>query len=170
MERLQEWNIPTAALPSTAGALAQTHPFRQFWPRFQHTLSCIQCAKGPGCQLEPHPCSRCLPKVCRYRGRRVSIRDPWGDTVSPMPLQAQCTHPTTRLHSGATWASGPPSGREKAWGTLERGQRGSEVMSAEPALAPVQSSLLIPAWMLLPSGLTAELGSLLLPWLPSSHP
>lgn len=75
--------------------------------------------------------------------------DPQGEAVSPIPLQAQCTHPTTRLHFGVTWASGPPSGREKAWGTLEMGQRGSEMMSAELELASVLSSLLIPAWMLL---------------------
>lgn len=59
----------------------------------------------------------------------MSSGDPQGDAVSPIPPHAQCTHPTTRLNFGATWASGPPSGREKAWGTLEMGQRGSEMIS-----------------------------------------
>lgn len=42
------------------------------------------------------------------------------------------------------------------------------MMCAEPELAPVLSSLLMPAWMLLPSGLTAELGSPFFPGFPLS--
>lgn len=75
----------------------------------------------------------------------MSTGNSQGDAGSPTPLQAQCMYLITRLHSGATRASGPPSGREKAWGTLETGQRGSEMMSAEPEMPPVLSSLLIPA-------------------------